>query len=346
MKKTELKKMVIKQNQTVHQAMKAIDDNYREIVFIENDNFQIIGTVTDGDIRRGLLAGLTVDSRVEMVMKREFIYVGPNVDRAAVLDLMKARVIRQVPVLDEAMRLLGVHFLEDLIGAAVKPNIAVIMAGGKGVRLRPLTENCPKPMMNVAGRPILERLVLQLVGYGIRKIFIAINYLGGMIEEYFGDGSGFGCSIEYLREEKPLGTGGPLSLLSDIPDHPFLVMNGDLVTQVNIAKLLEFHEKSKFETTITARTYQTEMPFGVIKKEGDRLVKLEEKPFSSYLINTGIYVFNPSILSYLPKNEEFPITSLFDILLEKDIPVAVYILEEEWIDIGRHEELKRANGEI
>jgi NDP-sugar pyrophosphorylase family protein len=218
------------------------------------------------------------------------------------------------------------------------------MAGGKGTRLRPLTENCPKPMIPVAGRPILERVILHLVGYGIRKIYLSINYLGDMIEQYFGDGSAFGCSIQYLREEKFLGTGGPLSLLPEQPKYPFIVMNGDQVTQVNIARLLEFHEKEKVEATIAIRPYQVEIPFGVIRKNGNRLVEIQEKPASNHLISVGMYVLNPSVLTFVPKNEEFPITDLFDVLLERNIPVGVHFVEEEWIDVGRLEDLKKANG--
>jgi NDP-sugar pyrophosphorylase family protein len=218
------------------------------------------------------------------------------------------------------------------------------MAGGKGTRLMPLTQNCPKPMIKVAGRPILERLILHLVGFGIRKVYISINYHGDMIQTYFGDGSFFGCSIEYLSEKEALGTGGALSLLPKQPNHPFIVMNGDLVTQVNIARLLEFHEQVKAEATIAGRTYQVELPYGIIETDEDRLVKLQEKPLIHYLINAGIYVFNPEVLSLVPNEQYFPIIRLFDVLLEKKAFVGVYVLNEEWIDVGRHHELQRANG--
>lgn len=340
-----LQNFVIGQECTVRDAMTAINRNLREIVLIADDGERICGVVIDGDIRRGFLRGLAMDSPVTEVMNREFASVGRDVDRAAVLDMMKALVIRQMPVIDTDGKLVGLHFFNDLLGTTIKPNVAVIMAGGKGTRLRPLTENCPKPMILVAGRPILERVVLHLVGYGIRKIYLSINYLGERIESHFGDGSRFGCSIEYLREEKALGTGGALSLLPGDIEHPLVVMNGDQITQADIGKMLVVHAQKKATATIGVRHYQVEIPFGVVQQEGGKLLALQEKPTSHYLVNTGIYVINPETISLVPKDEEFPITSLFDLLLEHKMTVGVHHIEEDWIDVGRHDDLRKASGQ-
>src|SRR6266568_1454140 len=338
-----MKLFVVKMDAPIRKAMKTINENWREVALVADDSDRIVGVVTDGDIRRGLLRGLTLASPVSEVMNRQFVSVEPNMDRAAVLDMMKSRVIRQVPVIDHESRLVGIHFFNDLLGISPKPNSAVIMAGGKGVRLWPLTENCPKPMIQVAGRPILERIVLHLVGYGIRKIYISINYLGEQIESYFGDGSKFGCTIEYLREDEPLGTGGALSLLPP-QEHPFVVMNGDQITQADIAKMLNFHEEGGVDAKIGIQHYQIEIPFGVIVNEGKKLVGLQEKPTSHYLINTGIYVLNPSLPALVPSNEFFSITTLFDRLLAENRPVGVHYVDEEWIDVGRHDDLRKARG--
>lgn len=324
--------------------MECITENWHEVALVEDIGHRIIGVITDGDIRRGLLRGLTMESPAAEVMTKSFISMGPDAGRTAVLDTMKSRAIRHVPVLDKDKKLIGIHFLEELIGTSLRPNIAVIMAGGKGIRLRPLTENCPKPMIPVAGRPILERIVLHLVGYGIREIYISLNYLGNMIEDHFGDGSSFGCTIKYLREEKPLGTGGSLALLPDRPKHPFVVMNGDQITQIDINSLLSFHDQEHVEATIAIKPYQVEIPFGVIQKNGNHLIEIQEKPMANYLINTGIYVLNPSVLPLIPRNEEFPITALFDMLLERKMPVGVHYVDEDWIDVGRHDDLKKAKG--
>jgi dTDP-glucose pyrophosphorylase len=344
MNNENLKNFVVKADQTIRKLMEVITANSHEVALVENDRRQIIGLVTDGDIRRGLLGGLNLDSQVGAMLSKDYIAVGPEEERATVLDMMKALGIRHIPVVDREKRLLGIHFLQDLIGTAAKPNLAVIMAGGKGTRLLPLTKDCPKPLIKVAGRPILERLVLHLVGYGIRKIYLAINYLGEMIESYFGDGASLGCSIEYIREKEALGTGGSLALLPERPRDPFIVMNGDLVTQVNLARLLEFHGEAKASATIAARTYQVEIPYGVIEKDQNRLVQIHEKPLIHYLINAGIYVLNPEVPAYVPKGQYFPIIGLFDRLLEAKKLIGAYVLNEDWIDIGVHNELQRANG--
>jgi dTDP-glucose pyrophosphorylase/predicted transcriptional regulator len=345
-KSLELKNFMLSETSTIWEAMELINNNFKGFTMVIDKNNRVIGTITDGDIRRGLLKGLTFQSGVTEIMIKTFTSVLPDTDRASVLDIMMARSIQQIPVIDSDRKLKGIHFIRELIGASVKPNIAFIMAGGKGVRLMPLTEQCPKPMIPVAGRPILERVILHLVGYGIRNIYVSINYLGKMIEDYFGDGSACGCSITYLKEGKALGTGGALSLLPETPEHPIIVMNGDLVTQINIAKLLEFHTAENVKATIAVKPYQMEIPFGVINSDENRLVQIQEKPSLTFTINTGIYILNPEVLPLVPKNEEFLITSLFDLLIEKRMPVGIHLIEEDWIDIGRHEELKRAKGII
>src|SRR5271157_4846 len=340
----QLEKFMINSTSTIRQAMESINDNWREVTLVKTDDGRIIGTITDGDIRRGLLRGLTMESPATEVMNREFVFVSPEIGRAAVLDMMKALVIRQMPIIDSYGKLVGIHFLNDLLGTEIKPNIAVIMAGGRGTPLRPLTESCPKPMIQVAGRPILERVLLHLVSYGIRKVFISINYMADKIESHFGDGSRFACSIEYLREEKALGTGGALSLLPRDIEHPIVVVNGDQLTQADIGELLKFHEQEQVIATMGVRHYQVEIPFGVVKQEGRRLLALQEKPTDHYLVNTGIYVLDSEAVSMVPDNTDFPITALFDLLVDRKKPVGVYYIEEEWIDVGRHDDLLKANG--
>jgi dTDP-glucose pyrophosphorylase len=344
MEREDLSRFVVRPDQTVRDAMRVITDNWRELALVVEDDLQVVGVITDGDIRRGLLAGLTLDSPAAAVMTRDYVSVGPDVDRAAVLDLMKARSIRHVPVVDAERRLAGIHFLEVLIGTREKPNAAVIMAGGEGRRLRPLTDARPKPMVEVAGRPILERIVLHLVGFGIRRIYIAVNYLAPMICEHFGSGERFGCTIEYLRETEPLGSGGALSLLPRGLEHPFLVMNGDLVCQFDVARLLDHHRLEQAAATLAARHFQVEIPFGVLETQDGLLRALSEKPSAHFLINAGIYVLEPALLGMIPAGRYFAMTNLFEGLLAQGRPVSVYRIEEDWIDVGRREDLSRANG--
>jgi len=338
-----ISKFTINTHSTIKEAMQAINDNYKEVVFVIDRNDVLRGIITDGDIRRALLANRGFDYPAAKIMTKRYIFLDNSSDRTTALDIMKSRSIRHIPIIDNNKRLIGIHFLDELLGSQLKPNTAVIIAGGLGTRLRPITEKCPKPMVLVAGRPILERLILHLVGYGVREVYISINYMGKMIKDYFKDGRGFGCSIKYIEEAIPLGTGGSLSILPK-QKHPVIVMNGDLVTQINIDSLINFHNNTKLDATICAKGFQVEIPFGVINAKDNKLVELKEKPTQEHLINAGIYILNPKVISMIPKNTEFPITNIFNLMQKKGMGTGVYLLDENWIDVGRINELKKANG--
>lgn len=339
-----LSKLIVPGDATIRDAMAAINDNCREVVLVEEASGRIVGVITDGDIRRGLLSGLSMAARAASVMSRQFLTVGSGTQRAEVLDLMKAMHIRQVPVLEADGRLVGIHFLEEIIAATTIENVAVIMAGGRGSRLRPITENCPKPMVMVAGRPILERIVLHLVGCGVRQIYISINYLGQMVENHFGDGARFGCRIEYLREGKELGTGGALGLLPVKPSHPLLVLNGDQITRIHVQSFLARHVETQASATMAVGSYQHEVPFGVVHEQGGWMTRLEEKPSLTMLVNRGMYVLDPDVLDIVPQEKSFPITELFDRIIERGGRVATYFSDEEWLDVGRPADLLKARG--
>lgn len=331
---------------TLLDALRVIDRSGVEISFVCGPGRRLLGTLTDGDVRRAILRGVALDApAVSAAMCREFTSVDESVSRSEVLDLMRARGIQQVPVLDRQGVLVGLHLLTELLGASVKPNWAVIMAGGRGTRLHPLTAQLPKPMLTVAGRPILERLVTHLVGFGIRQVFLSVNYLGEVIERHFGDGSAFGCSIRYLREDQPLGTGGALSLLPEPPRAPVLVMNGDLVTQVKVDELLEEHCAAGRALSIATRLHQVEVPFGVLDLEGSRVVGIREKPLSAMTVNAGIYVVSPEVIARMPRAQPVQMTDLVEQCLADELEVGAYPLDGEWIDVGRHEELRKARGE-
>lgn len=330
---------------TLWDALQVIDKGACGICLLVGPDQRLLGTVTDGDIRRALLKGATLQDRIEPHAPKAFTSAHVRTPRAEVLDLMQARQIHQVPIVDDEGRLKGLHLLHEIIGSAPRPNWAVIMAGGKGTRLGELTRSTPKPMLKVAGRPILERLVLHLVGSGIRRIFISTNYLAGQIEEHFGDGARFGCQIEFLREQpdEPLGTGGSLALLPEAPAVPVFVCNGDLVTQVDIAGLLEFHAEGGQLATIGVRGYTHEIPFGCLEVSDGRVTSLVEKPALSQLINAGIYVLDPTLVARVPRRH-FPITELFEEALRRGDPVGAFEIADEWIDVGQREQLKQARG--
>jgi NDP-sugar pyrophosphorylase family protein len=282
---------------------------------------------------------------MEPHVQRHFTQVGHTVDRPEVLDLMQALTISQIPVIDTRGRLIGLHTLRGIIGTTPRPNWAVVMAGGRGERLRPLTDSIPKPMVKVAGRPILERIVLHLVGCGIRTIFISVNYMADVIEEHFCDGASFGCSIEYLRERMPLGTGGSLSLLPQMPSHPTLVLNGDLVTQFDVTRMLAFHDEGGYRATVGIHEYSHTVPLGVVEIEGDRVIQIREKPTQTWRVNAGIYVLAPELLQRVPPDTYFDLPALVEECLESGEAVGAFHVREDWVDVGHHRELKRARGE-
>jgi dTDP-glucose pyrophosphorylase len=332
---------VVGQSNTLRDAMLALDRGATGIALVVGENRYLIGTLTDGDIRRALLTGVSMESPLISFVQRRFTAVGPEVSRMNVLDEMQARTIEQVPIVDTEGRLIGLHLIHEILGAIERPNWAVIMAGGQGTRLRPYTEKVPKPMLRVAGRPILERLVLHLVGFGIKRIFLSINYLGEQIEEYFQDGSKFGCQIEYLREETPLGTGGALALLPEKPSQPFVVMNGDLLTQAKLGAMLGFHQEGVQVATLGVRRYVHYVPFGCVEVAENRVLKIEEKPPLTKLINCGIYVLDPRLLARVPK-AFFSLPDLLDSCIQEGSPVAAFEIGDDWLDVGQHEQLREA----
>ena len=342
-----LAKVVVRPDGTLFEGLRAINEGRCGIAFVCDAAGRVVGTVADGDIRRALLAGKTLDSHcLKSTMRCDFVAVDESASRVEVLDLMRAREIAQVPVLDAERHLIGLHLMRELIGNGERRNWALILAGGKGTRLRPLTETTPKPMVTVAGRPILERLVLHLVGWGVRRIFLSVNHLANVIESHFGDGARFGCRIEYLREDVPLGTGGPLSLLPDTPGEPLLVMNGDLVTQASVGRLLDFHACGRYCATVGVRPYAVDIPFGVAEVHDGGLEHLREKPTIQMLVNAGIYVLGPEVLALVPRNQEFPITELFTQLRAQGCRLGAFLIEDEWADIGRTDELRKARGAV
>ena len=329
---------------SIHDAMLALEHSGLLVALVVDERQVLVGIMTDGDVRRALLGGATADAPLDPHVRRDFISVSPATGRAAVVDLMQARYIQQIPVVDDAGKLVGLHLLRDVIGSPVRETWAVIMAGGRGSRLAPLTDQVPKPMLRVAGRPILERIVLHLVSHGVRRIFLSINYLGEQIREHFGDGTKFGAQIEYLAEDQPLGTGGALSLLPAEPTTPVLVMNGDLVTQSDLGALLDFHDRGTAVATVAIRPYFHTVPFGCVEIEGDRLMRLEEKPTLTRLVNTGIYVIAPSLVTTLAKNVRINLPEIIGNAMNDGHAVRAFELEDDWLDIGQRDQLSQARG--
>jgi dTDP-glucose pyrophosphorylase len=327
---------------TIRDALGAVDLGAAGIALATDASGRLVGVATDGDIRRALLAGASLDGPVEPVLNRSYTAVDRRQGRADALDLMLARHIDVVPVLDEAGRPVGLHLLHAFLEPRARGNWAVIMAGGRGTRLAPLTDTVPKPMLRVAGRPILERIVLHLVGHGFSRIFLSVNYLAGVIEDHFGDGRGLGVRIEYLRETEPLGTAGALGLLPEAPDRTLVLLNGDLVTSVDVGGLIDVHERGGFAATVGTRRYVHSVPFGCVERDGDRITGLEEKPAIVREVNTGIYALAPHVVGLVAANAPLTMPELIARVLGRGEPVGAFEVEDDWVDVGQRDQLARA----
>jgi dTDP-glucose pyrophosphorylase len=322
--------------------MVAIDRGRIGIALVVAGGGRLLGIVTDGDLRRAMLAGKSLDAPINQAMNTHYTYVTHDATSPEILRLMQEKSIKQIPMVDENHCVAAVCLLPDLIDISLRPNWAVIMAGGEGRRLRPLTEQTPKPMLPVANRPLLENTVSLLVGHGFRELFISVNYLGDAIKSYFGDGRQFACHISYLQEKKPMGTAGGLSLLPEKPAIPLLVVNGDLLTDVNLSALMEWHNQADCIATQCIREYSYQIPFGVVTCENGRVVHSEEKPLQRALINAGIYVLSPQLLEMVPVGQELPMTELLAEARSAGHKVAAYPIQERWMDIGRLEDYRWA----
>lgn len=337
----EWRKALVPEGENIREVMALIDRASLQIALVADPEDYLLGTVTDGDIRRGFLRGSGLDDPVDQIMNQHPTTVRRGEDRDTILALMRTSKLRHVPVVENG-RLVGLETLEELVSAPERDNIAVLMAGGLGKRLMPLTARTPKPMLPIGGRPILEHALVGLAEQGFRRFYFAINHLGEVVEEHFGDGSRWGVTIEYLREDRALGTAGALSLLPSPPDKPFLVMNGDILTRLDFAQLMEAHEQGGCRATMCVRQWSYQVPFGVTQIHDDRLIAIVEKPSVRHFVSAGIYVVDPEAMDQVPTRQFFDMPQLLNRLAERGNQVRVFPVTEYWLDVGRHEDMQRA----
>jgi dTDP-glucose pyrophosphorylase len=336
------KTTVVAADSTIAQVIGNLHQSGLQIALVVSDQGALLGTVTDGDIRRGLLRGLTMASPIDSIIYRNPLVVPPLLGRDMVLQLMRANKLHQLPVVKENGQVVGLHLWDELMQPIERQNLMVIMCGGQGTRLRPHTESCPKPLLHVGGKPMLQHIIERAKDNGFTHFVLAIHYLGHMIEEFFGDGSRFQVQIEYLREQTPLGTAGAIALLNPPPQTAFLVSNGDVLTDIHYGELLEFHQRHAAAATMAVRLHEWQHPFGVVRTEGVDIVGFEEKPVSRSHINAGVYVLEPQSLSALVPGEHCDMPTLFARLQERAARTIVYPMHEPWLDVGRSEDLERA----
>jgi dTDP-glucose pyrophosphorylase/CBS domain-containing protein len=327
----------------IGEALAALENTSAGILLVADEDRHLLGTITDGDVRRGLLRGLTFEDTTGDVMHRAPIKVPEGMSRDQLIALMAANTIRHIPVVSEDGRVVDIALLSDLMKPEETGIAALIMAGGAGTRLRPLTESVPKPLLPVGDKPIIHHIIDLLEGAGIRDVLIATHYLADQFERELGDGSQWGVAIRYLREPRALGTGGALRLLEEAPSDPFLVMNGDLLTRLDLRAMLEHHRAHRAALTLAVREYQVQVPFGVVKVAPNHLVvDIEEKPLERYFVNAGIYLLGAAVLEMLPERDAMPMTDVIASVIDHGARVTAFPVVEQWIDVGRPADFERA----
>jgi len=336
----------VRPNSSIRETLTRIDESSLQIALVVDADGRLLGTVTDGDVRRGILHGISMEECVLRVMNPAPTVASSDDTRQRRLMLMQSRTIRHLPLLGEAGRLVGMEVLEDLLKPPRRDNLVLLMAGGLGTRLSPLTDACPKPMLPVGGRPMLEIILLNFVQHGFHRFCISVHYKASAVTEYFGNGARWGVSIDYIHEVDQLGTAGALALLPEIPREAVLVMNGDVLSTVNLSQLLDFHLHEHALATMCVREYEFQVPYGVIRLNGHEVLAIEEKPVQRHFVNAGIYALEPEAVKLVPRNSYLDMTTLFATLVEKEKRVAVFPVREYWMDVGRPADLQKANGDF
>ena len=343
MKKFDLKKLQISLTATIKDALIELNESPVKILFVVDGAMRVLGSITDGDIRRGILNGFSLDSSLCNVMRKNFRWIKDGDLKIDANTLMQNEGLLQIPVLDSFGRLTDIFLKDDFCENQYLPNAVVVMAGGKGVRLGRLTEKCPKPMLRIGNKPILEIILEQCINSGFKNFYFSVNYLKNQIIEHFGDGSKWNVNIDYIEEVNSLGTAGALGLIDETLHDPILVLNGDVLTRVDYKNLLNFHCEYGSDGTVCSIEYLSTIPYGVLNLEGSTVTSFCEKPIIPYQVNAGIYVLNPTLLKMIPKNEPLYMPAFLQSAIDKNLTVSIFPIHEYWLDIGRPETLERAH---
>ncbi len=338
----DISEFCISKEASIRDVMQVIDRNKEGIALVVDENKRLIGSITDGDIRRFLIANRSLEETADKIMYMTPISAHLDSSESEIRSILKKYRVRNVPLIDKLGRPKRLVSFRDFLENGKAEPVAVIMAGGEGKRLRPLTEQIPKPMLKVADKPVLENIIQALAVSEIRKIYISVNYKADAIEGYLKDGAHLSVAISYLREKKKLGTAGALTLLPEIPKHPFLVINGDIMTKIDLRRLLDFHQHHRCVMTIGAVRYRVSIPYGVLNLAGHYVLDVEEKPKQQFFCNAGIYALNPEALQFIPTDTYFDMTELMKKAIHAGLPVGAFPIHESWIDIGKMTDLQQA----
>ncbi len=328
---------------TLREALDRIDRTGCQIALVVDEHSRLLGTLSDGDARRALLKGLSLTDKVTSAMHASPTCAKAGDDRHTILATMRRLGLHQIPLIDAHGAVIGLEIVDDFLTQPVRPNWVVIMAGGLGRRLEELTRDTPKPMLKVGPRPLLESIVRSYAEQGFRHFLIAVNYKAEQIETHFNDGRELGVDIQYLREDKRLGTAGALSLLPERPAHPIVVTNADLLTKEDYCAIVDRHIESAADATMAVRDYEMQVPFGVVHAQDERIIAIEEKPKHRFVVSAGIYVLSPQALDVIPGGQHFDMPSLFEALIERGMRCRCQPIEGYWLDIGQRPDYERAN---
>jgi len=337
---------LINPDTSLREALEIIDRLGCQIVLVVDKERHLLGTLSDGDARRALLAGLSLSDNAAQAMNRQPSVAAETEERASRLRRMKHLGLHQLPIIDAQGAVVGMDVIDDFFAASRRDEWVIIMGGGLGSRLNELTRHTPKPMLKVGNKPILETILCNFTEQGFHRFYFAVNYKAEQIEQYFGNGSKFGVHIDYLREDKRLGTAGALSLLPALPESPCIVTNGDLLTRENFSAMLERHLSESADATMGVRNYEMQVPFGVVREQEGRICAIEEKPVQFFTISAGMYVLSPNVLRLLEKNSYCDMPELFERAIIKEMHVRCHPVESYWLDIGRPAEYERAKQEF
>lgn len=338
-------KIRLSQASKLRQALEIIDSGAMKIALVVGEDNRLLGTLSDGDIRRAILKGMSLDASIESIYCQTPITCSINDSREKILQLAVAHRLFQIPIIDNEGRIVGLVEVDDFLRPSHHSNKVVLMAGGLGTRLRPLTDNTPKPMLHVGDKPILATIIENFAKYGYTDIVLSVSYKSDVIEDYFGDGSAFEVNIDYVHETKRMGTAGALGMMRDRLIEPFFVMNADLLTNINFEHLHNYHMSQDAVATMAVREYDFQVPYGVVNIQDGRIASIEEKPTHKFYVSAGIYMLDPQSLHFIPNDEFFDMPSLFEGLISRGKNAVSFPIREYWLDIGRLSDYEKANSE-
>lgn len=349
MDKIALNEILVSPETKIIDVIKRLDKLGCGVIIVVDSTRKLLGTITDGDLRRAMLRGVSFESSCDLIFSDNPVYANNNACRDEIKRLFdknpKRFSLQQIPLVNDKFEVVDLALRKDFMTPQINDHWIVIMAGGLGSRLNPLTLDCPKPLLKLSGKPVLEILLESFIDEGFFNFLISVNYKGEMIRRQIGDGRRWGVNIDYLVEEKRLGTAGPLSLISPRPEKPFIVVNSDILTKINFTSLVNYHKNLESDATMCVRQYDCVIPYGVVELDDHQIVNIKEKPSYSYFVNSGIYVLSPSVIDLVPRDTYFDMTELMSIMSNCSKKVCSYPMHEYWIDIGRIEDLERAHQE-